>query len=112
MRNMSFALTTGQFRGRTKTVTRRVGWQDLRPGTVVMGCVKCMGLKPGETVERLGPIRVLSAWREPLDAITAEDVAREGYPGMSPAEFVAMFCGHMGCNPQLMVTRIEYEYVD
>ena len=56
-RNMSFALTTEQFLNRTKTVTRRKGWRFLKPGDVVMGCKKCMGLKPGEQLERLGLIR-------------------------------------------------------
>ena len=31
-RNMSFTLTTWQIREQTKTVTRRKGWQFLKPG--------------------------------------------------------------------------------
>ena len=46
-RNMSFALTTEQFKARTKTVTRRFGWWFLKPGDVVRGVEKAMGLKPG-----------------------------------------------------------------
>ena len=34
-RNMSFSMTTGPFRARTKTVTRRFGWWFLKPGDVV-----------------------------------------------------------------------------
>ena len=59
-RNMSFMLTTEQIRNRTKTVTRRLGWQFLKTGDVLNACVKCQGLKPGETVERLCQIRVTS----------------------------------------------------
>ena len=110
-RNISFAHTTPQFLARTKTVTRRSGWAWLEPGTVLMGCRKCRGLKPGEPLERLGRIRVVSVRREPLAAVTAADVVREGYPGMSPAEFVRVYCSQMGCAPDAVVTRIEYEYL-
>ncbi len=111
MRNISFMLTTDQIRNRTKTVTRRLGWKSLQPGTRLMGVVKGMGLKPGETVERLGEIVVVSATREPLNAITREDVAREGFPHRDVADFIRMFCEHMDCEPDAEVTRIEFEYV-
>lgn len=110
MRNMSFSLTTNQIRQRTKTVTRRLGWKTLKPGDLLCACRKCMGLKPSESIERLGTIRVVSVRREPLDAITTADVAREGFRGMSPEEFVRMFCDHMGGVPEQDVTRIEFEY--
>lgn len=72
MRNMSFALTTDQVRQQTKTVTRRLGWKTLKPDTLIQPVVKGMGLKKGETVERIGgPIRVLNVRREPLNIIGA-----------------------------------------
>lgn len=112
MQNISFQLTTRQFRDRTKTVTRRLGWLRLKAGELLMGCEKCMGRKPGEPLVRLGTIRVLDVRRERLDAITAEDVAREGFPEMTPAEFVLFFCkSHKGCTPETEVTRIEFEYL-
>ena len=40
MRNISFMLTTQQFRNRTKTVTRRMGWWNLKPGDILMGVEK------------------------------------------------------------------------
>jgi hypothetical protein len=109
---MSFALTTKQFLDGSKTVTRRLGWSNLKPGTLVCAVRKAMGLKPGEKVERLGSFRVVSNRPERLDAIDAEEVLREGFPGMSPAEFVAMFCGHMKVKPDQMVNRIEFERTD
>ncbi len=112
MRLISFALTTRQFRDGSKTVTRRLGWAKLRAGESLMACEKCMGLGKGGTPVRLGPIRVASVRREPLDAIDQADVVREGFPGMSPAEFVAMFCSHMRCEPRTVVTRIEFERID
>ena len=110
-RNMSFALTTEQFKNRTKTVTRRLGWKFLRPSDILMGCEKCMGLKPGEKINRLGLIRGVSAWREPLTDITPDDVEREGFPGKDCRWFVEMFCREMGGQPYQRVTRIEFEYL-
>lgn len=117
MRNISFSLTTPQFRARTKTVTRRLNWLNLKAEDELMGCEKCQGIKPGEQIVRLGPIRVVSARREPLDEMirspfygVAEAVS-EGFPGLSGAEFVAMFCKHMGCLPTREITRIEFEYL-
>jgi len=109
---MSFALTTEQVRAGTKTVTRRFGWGFLKPGDVVNACVKCMGLRKGESIEKIRPIRIVSTRWEPLDAITAEDCVREGFPEMTPGEFVAMLTGHYGCAPDKPVNRIEFEYVE
>lgn len=108
---MSFAMTTEQFRDQSKTVTRRKGWTFLKPGDEVMGCVKCMGLKPGEKIERLGLIRIVDVRREPLFEITHADTVHEGFPEMYPHEFIKMFCDHMGGDNEQIVTRIEYEYV-
>lgn len=66
-RNISFALTTEQFRNRTKTVTRRAGWKFLKAGDILNGCVKCMGLRPGEKIERLGQIRVVDVRRADIE---------------------------------------------
>ena len=106
-------MTTRQFRDRSKDVTRRCGWLNLKAGTRLQGVVKGMGLKKGEHPEALGIIEVVSVGREQLNAITQQEVVREGFPNMTPAEFVAMFCnGHRGCTPETIVTRIEYRYVD
>jgi hypothetical protein len=122
MRNISFALTTEQFKARTKTVTRRLGWLMLKPGDVLMACRKCQGLKPGQKIERLGTIRVVSVRREKLLAITDDldygftETALEGFqaphPCFWPSYFVEFFCrSHAGCTPETVVTRIEYEYL-
>lgn len=111
-RNISFALTTDQIRNRTKTVTRRLGWKNLKAGDVLNACVKCMGLKKGEKPERLGQIRVVDVRREPLDGpYSMRESIREGFAFSWP-EFVAMFCEHMGGDPSQEVTRIEFEYLD
>jgi hypothetical protein len=109
---MSFHLTTRQVRERSKTVTRRNGWRRARVGQVVQPIVKGQGLKKGEHVERIGgPIRFVDVRREPLNAITPEDVALEGFPGMTPAAFVELYRRANGGAADQIVTRIEFEYV-
>ncbi len=130
-RMMSFALTTDQVRTAGKTVTRRLGWWDLehdRPrlkdGELVEAVVKGMGLKKGEKVERIRMLRHKSSRREHLDALLPGrpysyhpidawlEVCREGFPHLSPADFVTMFCEANRCNPDVMVTRIDFGYPD
>ena len=117
-RNISFALTTDQIRQRTKTVTRRKGWKFLKRGDILNGCVKCMGLKPGEKIERLGQIRVTSVTQESLRVLCDDrtygrkEAKREGFPEMRGHEFALMFCQHMGGDLDQVVTRIEFEYVE
>lgn len=111
MRNMSFMLTQRQFRNKTKTVTRRLGWRYIKPGDLITGCEKCQGLKKGEKIVKLGVIRILSNRRVPLSPITPADVAKEGFPGMTPVEFVKFFCEHNKCSPLIKVNRIEFEYI-
>ena len=112
-RNMSFALTTEQFKARTKTVTRRFGWRFLKPGDIVYGVEKAMGLKKGEKIKHLGLIRIVSIRSEPLCFITVEDCKKEGFPEMDPSDFVEMLRGHYG--PKItdltLVNRIEFEYI-
>lgn len=109
---MSFALTTPQFLARTKTVTRRMGWSFLRPGDLICGVEKAMGLKRGEKLNRLGVIRVISIRPEPLCDITAEDVAKEGFPDWIPAQFINMLVEHYDIQRDQVFNRIEFEYVD
>jgi len=39
-------------------------------------------------------------------------VVKEGFPKLTPAEFVAMFCEHNGCAPDAEITVLEFEYLD
>ncbi len=115
MRLMSFALTTDQVRARTKTVTRRTGWKSAKPGDIVQPVVKGQGIPKGGTVEKIGgPIRFVAVDREPLGLILGrpDDLAREGFPLITGVEFVNMFCDHNGCEPDDVVTRIEFEYLE
>lgn len=111
---MAFSLTTDQIRKGTKTVTRRMGWQKLKPGQEFCAIVKGMGLKPGEKVVRLAILRCVSNRCEPLaNMLTEKDAAaKEGFPDWSPHQFAAFFCKtHTGCTPHTKIQRIEFEYV-
>jgi len=115
--NMSFMLTTEQIRNKSKTVTRRLGWRNLKPGTILNACEKCQGLKKGERVKKLCQIRVLDVRQEKMKDITQEDVKREGFPDISKMQFILMFFKHMGKQFTRTilyqeVTRIEFEYVE
>lgn len=131
-RLMSFAKTVEQIRDRTKTVTRRDSewWNEvLEKGTIL----KAVSKSPfaGDGYEELGLIEVVRVFREPLHALAncsadmdrwgncdeCEEAARkeadrEGFPGMSGQEFVDFFCDEMGCTPDTVVTRIEFEYLE
>lgn len=118
MRNISFSLTTQQFKDRTKDVTRRLDWSYLKPGDRLSACEKVMGRRPGEPLVRLGVIEVVSMRREPLFKLTqdpaygADECRREGFPDMKPWEFVAFFTEHLkGTSPATEVTRIEFRYI-
>lgn len=109
---MSFALTTQQMHDRTKHVTRRLRWKDLKPMTYLLAVEKSQGLKKGEKVKPIHPIRTINVRREELRRLTddpvygAAEVRAEGFPDMTPAQFVEMFCRHNKCTPDDTVTRI------
>jgi len=120
-RHMSFSMTTEAVRNRTKSVTRRLGWNDLEPGTLLWACEKCQGLKKGEKVKKLGMIRVVSVDDEPLYRIRdhgPEECTREGFPDLTTDEFVDMFIRANRLHTRTyspatqVVNRIEFEYVE
>ena len=124
MRNMSFALTKLQMLARTKRVTRRLGWEFLKVGDLLQPVEKCMGLKPGEKIVKIGPpIVVTGTRREPLNMLTSdvdygfEECVLEGFPAPHvchwPSEFVSMFCRtHRRCTPARVITRIAFDFTE
>ena len=111
-RRISFSMTEPQVVARTKTVTRRIGWTTLKPGDRLTGVRKAMGLKKGEKHHVLCEIEVLSVRREPVNAITLDDVHREGFPDWTVEQFVAFYCAGHRCTPESDCTRIEFRYVE
>lgn len=110
MRLMSFFHTQDQIRARTKFETRRVGWEFARPGMKVDAVLKSMGRKRNEPLVYMGVIEFVEVEREPLNAITPSGCVLEGFPDLTPGEFVTMFCKHMHTWPKKEVTRIRFCY--
>lgn len=90
MRNMSFSKTTQQIKDRTKTVTRRWGWWDLKDGERMCAVEKAMGLKKGEKINRLCVIEILNTCPAPLCNITKAECVFEGFPDSEPFELAAL----------------------
>ena len=118
MRHISFYLTQDQIRRREKTVTRRNGWAFAVKGMVLLGVVKGQGIPKGEKVQALCIIEITSARVEYLNAMTADleyglqEVVKEGFPEMTPDQFVTMYCEHNASLPYQWVRRIEFKYRD
>lgn len=118
MRNISVALTEPQILDESKDVTRRLGWTNLKPGTLLQPVRKGQGLKKGENVHKVGgPIKVVSVRRERLsrllkdDAYARDELRREGFPQLTPEQFVRdLFCAANGCRPSTVITRIEFKH--
>lgn len=114
MRNISFMLTLPQMQAELKDVTRRVGWWKLQGGEILMAVEKGMGLKKGEKVKHIYPIQIISVKHEPLTRLLQDDsygwdeVIREGFPDMTPAQFVEFFCKSHKCAPEKIVNRIHF----
>ena len=117
MRNMSFALTTEQVLAGQKTVTRRLGWKTLKDGELFQAIEKGQGLKKGEKVNRLRVLKAVDVRQMPLNRMLQDEAwgkaecIREGFPNLTPREFVEMFCkANRPCEPTWIVTRIEFDY--
>lgn len=119
MRRISVTLTETQIIAKSKRVTRRTGWQKLQPGSRLQPVRKAMGLRKGEVQVCIGePIEITAVQREPLRRMLddpdygRQECALEGFPDMSPKDFVEMFCkSHKGCTPETLITRVEFDYV-
>nr|VFK58926.1 MAG: hypothetical protein BECKUNK1418G_GA0071005_100551 [Candidatus Kentron sp. UNK]VFK68636.1 MAG: hypothetical protein BECKUNK1418H_GA0071006_100451 [Candidatus Kentron sp. UNK] len=111
-RNMSFFHTADQVRDKSKTVTRRIGWQFLKAGDELNAVEKSQGLKKGEKVRVIHRIRVIRVTRERLYECASHWEARcEGFPGWSGAQFIRYFMDTFKCPVDQEVTRIEFEYM-
>jgi hypothetical protein len=116
MKQISVALTTPQCVAYQKTVTRRLGWLDLKPAEILQLVEKGQGLRKGEHVKKIHQVQVIGTRTERLDKLTANphygklEMIREGFPDMTPDEFVSMFCRTHHCVPSDMVNRIDWRY--
>lgn len=121
-RLMSVAFTEQAVRDRTKTVTRRKGWwtdkngrRIIHPGDRITLCRKVMGRKKGEPLERIVDVEIVDVRREVLwmgVRNRADEMEREGFPGLPPMTFVTRYLLPQGIDFLDEVTRIEWRYLD
>lgn len=125
-------MTTQQFLDHEKDVTRRLGWQHLKPDQYFTAVKKVQGRKKGEAIQVLGQCQCISNKREPLDAIIkrpyrddhqwylpdgqkahVSEMEREGFPDLTAEQFVEMIC-HEVKDMHLFspVSRIVFKRLD
>ena len=105
MKRMSFALTVQQVLDRSKTVTRREGWAELKVGDELLAVDRMVGGRVLATI-RVVDVRV-ERWRD----ITPADVRREGFPAMTVSEFLDMACRALGVDRDAEVRRVAFIYL-
>jgi len=110
-RLMAVSLTEAAVRDRTKTVTRRLGWLFAKPGDRITLCRKVMGRRAGDPLVRIAEVEIVDVRREPLYAVTDDEVRAEGFPLWTASQFVSWYAAKMGISPLDLVTRIEWRYV-
>jgi len=119
---MSFAHTTEALLAGRKTVTRRC-WKDTHaakftPGTLVAAWDHLPHRKfagsPNRKPRRIATIRIVSVRYERIDAITDDDVAREGFPSKDAKWFIERFRSIVGKRKTSPTHcyRVEFEVVD
>ena len=91
---------------------RRSGKREYKPGQLIWAVDRVMGFKKGEHPNHLALLRVVSSRWEPLDAITMEECALEGFPDYGPMGFIAMYCRANKVKHDSRVQRIVFEYVE
>lgn len=99
--NLSFFLTLEEFKSGLKDVTRRLNkngptWQRCVPGHIYQAVKQAQGLRKGEKIVKLNPIRIITVRQEPVYRMLADpeygklECIREGFPEYSPEQFVSM----------------------
>lgn len=112
MRYMSFFLTKPQILDKTKTQTRRFGWNFLKAGDYIQAVTKIQGLKKGQKIEKLAKIYITNIYTEPLNKMKRADCAKEGFPDLTPDDFIDMVVNRYNCKRNKAVNVIDFVYVD
>lgn len=110
-RHMSFSKTTKQIYDKTKTETMRMGWNNLEPGDIVIAVEKAQGLKKGEKVIKITPIRIKYKIETIVMDVSPENCIKEGFPELTTSDFIGMFCKLNKCRPFDSVNRFGFEYL-
>ena len=108
---------------RTKTVTRRVNWTDVKVGEVLCAQERSASGHAEDPGVPIATIRVVDVRFEPLRRIIddleygLDECRKEGFgedPVLyHPSAYIEYFRqAYSGCTPDTVITRIEFEYVD
>jgi len=116
-RRMSCSLTIDAVRDRTKTETRRRAetWRDLKPGDRLTLVEKAMGLPRGARQVVLAEVEVTGVRLEPISAISADAIRREGVRlDLAPADWAAWWKREhgIGVGLDVPVRVISWRYLD
>lgn len=106
---MSFYHTTTAMRSKQKTHTLRPGWKNLKAGDRVEAVVKYRGVALSDR-QTLGVIAITDVTRKPLNTITEEIIAREGFPGWTVPQFVQWYCMKMKVQPTYVLAFISFTH--
>jgi len=92
-RRMSCSLTIDAVRDRSKTVTRRHvdTWRDLKAGDRLTLIEKGMGLPRGSRQVVICEVEVVAVEIQPLYWMSPAECVREGFPHMSPGDFIELW---------------------
>lgn len=99
---MSFALTPGAIVKRRKTVTRRIK-DHYKVDDIIIAVVE-----KGQTP--LALLRITDVRFERLDAITENEMVKEGLGNLALPNFVEMMSNLYKISGSDLITRIEFEY--
>jgi hypothetical protein len=120
---MSCSATKEAVRNRTKTVTRRLAWDDLWNDEEIILVEQAQGLKKGDHQVPLARVAIASTRSEPLNRLEKEpeygraEMILEGFPDMDPSDFITMFvrmnklAGKTYSPRSQVVNRIEWVYL-
>ena len=110
---MSFPDTLSCIQGTRQTETRRLGWSRIKRGDILYAC-ESLSNHTGLSRMIYATLFVIDHSWEPLQDITEEGCTREGYEGVSPKDFIKMWCERhkkQAVTPHTLVHRIHFEYV-
>ena len=110
MRLISCAKTIPQVVAQTKTETRRLGWKLARPAWRLI-VIERNDYRRGGTPVALACVELIHTARERLCDISPDAVVREGFPEMTPREFIAFFCREMRAAPDVELTVLRWRYL-
>jgi hypothetical protein len=118
MKVISMSMATNAFIDGTKSVTRRAGWKRARVGQRLRVVEQGQGLRKGERMKTLGYIELTNVRSERLSCLTdnteygTQELILEGFPNLTPEQFIGILCEHSHIGPNTVVKRLEFKRIE